>query len=199
VPTKSPALASARSARRGWLRGSTQAYRRGWAFIFSRRRQRVRLSERFPTRRSRVGVVLAFVGTGLAALGADMLSLLETSVPTCTWCDAYVSFSSVRYVPDWALALIVAGGVAPLLVLLRPKAWWAGAACALTVGGFFGEYFLFVASYTNVPYLVQPTWYLSLGAWVVLAGAVTSAVGMMLIRPATPISSPAAAGPVPSL
>jgi hypothetical protein len=161
----------------------------------------VRIAERFPTWRARLGIALAFVGSALAFTGAYALSLIQTwsacgGLPSC---KAGGPILYAGYVPSWTLVLIAVAGAVPLLVLLRPSLWWVGAACSLAVLGFFGEYYLYLANYTYIPHLVEQPWVVSLDAWVLTAAAVTSAVGMMLVRPVGGLSGLAPGQPAPSL
>ncbi len=158
----------------------------------------MRIAQRFPTRRVRLGVVLASAGAALAATSAYTLSQLQTWSVSCggPYCKAG-PIVYTEYVPSWILVLIVVAGVGPLLILLHPRLWWAGAACSLAVLGFFGEYYFYLANYSYLP-LVQQPWVVSLDALVLIAAAVTSAVGMMLVRSGGGLSELAPGHPAPS-
>ena len=138
---------------------------------------------RFTTRQSRLGVALAFVGSALAVIGAYALSLLQTTKIDCQWyCPARVGVQHFAYVSLWIIVLIIAGGVAPLLVLLRPRLWWAGAGCSIVVVGFFAEYFLYLS--VAAPFPTQPPpGVVESYAWLLVAGSVITTLGMILIRP----------------
>jgi len=152
---------------------------------------------RFTAPHSRLGVALVFVGSALTVLGAWAISLIQTTKIDCQWyCIAHPAEQHLSYVSPWIIALIVVGGVAPLIVLLRPRLWWAGAACSLAIVGFFGEYFLYVSLVP--PFPSPPPEELAAYAWLLLAGAVITTVGMMLIRPTPPIGQLAPSQPAPS-
>ncbi len=79
--------------------------------------------------------------------------------------------------------VIIGAAVAPLVVALRPRFWWASTLCSLAGVAFPGAVYLFES--TIAPYPIQPVALIVLSELLMLGAALIMA-GMWLLWPANP-------------
>ncbi len=140
----------------------------------------------------RIGAWTAITGGIVAAgsAGALMLQRLGATVgpgycPEGPPCGGYVVYSP--FFPVSLGLVIVLTPILALLVLLRPRLWWAGAACVLAGAGSLGGLALAISlplfrtlPYGSIPVLAV---FVLLGAWV-------ETLGFLMLRPEPVLGQP---------
>ncbi len=87
------------------------------------------------------------------------------------------------YIPSPFIVVIIGAAVAPLVVALRPRFWWASTLCSLAGVAFPGAVYLFESTIALYP--IQPVALIVLSELLMLGAALIMA-GMWLLWPANP-------------
>jgi hypothetical protein len=137
------------------------------------------------SRRGLTGVGVAATGIAVAVAGAIGMSRLQFGVYTMPGaCPGgpciYAAPHYYPYIPTFLIAVVLGAAIAPLLAVLLPRFWWAGALCTLVGVGLPGAVWLTTA--LNPPYPVSPAIVIPL-SWMLIAGAAITAVGLLLLTP----------------